>query len=789
MTNDSEVDKSPTNSCEEEVVLRHELPVLYSNELYGSNYRNNVSGTPKTETPCETQLHRKSDLNNPHSTHFNRVTQCNPNTDQSPKIVQENRTYGQWKSRNNPLFKNQSPDMVSDLGKRLENNGPRIVQREKIITATDEEIVRHWGYDEETFPGEAISAFSSPLQPRLEPPREGIQPQPIGPCQVGMAPSFGYESSRRKEQSGFCQSYSNNENSYRTELQHEPYPPNAYRGEWRAESQPSELGQNGHRKKSPPLEVCQPVMYPNYSHTDNSHRQESRRLCQPMTNYGLENSFGMQAQPHGSCHTSNWNHRNSHRMEPSPQGPFRHPMASPNGTYESSKRAQCCEGHGCCSQPPTDKTQHRGANKVIPPHGTPNRDFCCRNSTVPKPVFSERRSDKKKELSLKKLYRIVWLQNEQLAILQKQIDRLTERLNSERGDGKSVGTSEQGTGPARTATASVGVMTSFVNLNWNTSSTKATKNAPEISSAGCSSEEVSEDEMRTEKPQVEKQAFRPDREESFTLQGLEIPVIPEPAASPQTSLHLNMKEYRDSSSSSSDEDEEISESSEGEEDLPPVGWTFYDSVVGQVNNMLTKSNNGVATNVDDGGLNDVRNATFDQLRCLGISFIADADNQSQKRVTFDRSFYQPKSGTANHHKPTNMADSDTSMRINALAMKYLTGGTQSPNGKGDRMQGMALCNVANCNNNLSFATLRYLERYQLAPAIQTHSSPSKQNELAKELNYEDHRRGEMSKPKTKKKYRNSEKRHHQEASLPSSKILDITAIKQQPKLLPKKMAR
>nr|CAD7407760.1 unnamed protein product [Timema poppensis] len=239
--------------------------------------------------------------------------------------------------------------------------------------------------------------------------------------------------------------------------------------------------------------------------------------------------------------------------------------------------------------------------------------------------------------------------------------------------------------------------------------------------------------------------------ESLTLQGTDLPTVPELDPSPVGSIHVDMAEYRDSS----DDDADTADHSERHDGQCAnnlqenvVGWTFYNNVVGQVNKLLEcsapqerppqGSSEGPATP------ESVRQATMEQLRRMGISLYeqegaeqgqvsakskihtsgcsvsyAQAVGEMGNRVTFDSVFY-PRVGVMAVN--TESGESDSSLRINALALKYLkdeqlsefarlSAGTEAP----DRLKDVTVYNLATQTTNLSFATMGYLKRYHLLP--------------------------------------------------------------------------
>lgn len=121
-------------------------------------------------------------------------------------------------------------------------------------------------------------------------------------------------------------------------------------------------------------------------------------------------------------------------------------------------------------------------------------------------------------------------------------------------------------------------------------------------------------------------------EESMVLNSGELEINERPPPSPEPSIHVEMQEY------SSDEESD-KHGGEVDKQTPKVGWTFYNNVLGQVNQIL--QNSPIARNLKDkttekeNVMEDMKNkatadrtvkmATMEQLRQLGISFVENND--------------------------------------------------------------------------------------------------------------------------------------------------------------------
>ncbi|XP_043476200.1 uncharacterized protein LOC122507516 [Leptopilina heterotoma] len=257
--------------------------------------------------------------------------------------------------------------------------------------------------------------------------------------------------------------------------------------------------------------------------------------------------------------------------------------------------------------------------------------------------------------------------------------------------------------------------------------------------------------------------------------------------SPAPSIHIDMQDF------SSEEGSVLTKRT------PRVGWTFYNNVLGQVNHILQNSplqdphqdpRNKKAPQLqelDNNLLIDtVKAATMDQLTKLGISF---ADNEREananKKVTFDTSYYSRLNPEINMVQGSSiMTETSTSMHMKALAMKYLKeeqiSDAVQQKQKRDALSNLMVSNVQG-TTNMSFATMRYLQRYQLLPE----SMNGLVEDEGKE-NFQAHDIGKNREAMPQKPRINLPSRPAiAPVTRPNcpSKILDISTLKQQPKLL------
>ncbi|XP_050423421.1 SCL-interrupting locus protein homolog isoform X2 [Adelges cooleyi] len=227
----------------------------------------------------------------------------------------------------------------------------------------------------------------------------------------------------------------------------------------------------------------------------------------------------------------------------------------------------------------------------------------------------------------------------------------------------------------------------------------------------------------SKKEKIEK-AYSIHSDESFELNENDVQVVEAPI-SPEQSIHIEMK------SSSSDDDCSNSENEDENEKKIEVGWTMYNNILGQVNDLLKDKN-------------EPKSDAVKPVEHVQPPIIT-------KPMNFEsyKHFMLPKNG-----------EIDSSLQMQALAMQYL-----SPEQavKFDINQHLVPATQPNLKsaNNFSFATLQYMERYQLI---------NPQNNYTPVIH-------KLSSGSSNKKKKSSRKNKAQ------SKILNVTELKQQPKLL------
>ncbi|XP_011687997.1 PREDICTED: uncharacterized protein LOC105450066 isoform X2 [Wasmannia auropunctata] len=212
--------------------------------------------------------------------------------------------------------------------------------------------------------------------------------------------------------------------------------------------------------------------------------------------------------------------------------------------------------------------------------------------------------------------------------------------------------------------------------------------------------------------------------DSMILSGGDLRINERPPPTPEPSIHVEMQEY------TSDEE------SEGKlRHTPKIGWTFYKNVLGQINEILQNSDvtsdedqnhakavcNTEQENDTETTSNPVKEATFEQIRKLGISLENNEHGEfnGNKTLNFDSSFYPRLDRQANMTYASSVVnETNESIHMKALALKYLSD-EQLANiacHKQESSKHFMLSNMQRTmDRNVSLATMRYLERYQLLP--------------------------------------------------------------------------
>ncbi|XP_053997189.1 uncharacterized protein LOC128886382 [Hylaeus anthracinus] len=274
-------------------------------------------------------------------------------------------------------------------------------------------------------------------------------------------------------------------------------------------------------------------------------------------------------------------------------------------------------------------------------------------------------------------------------------------------------------------------------------------------------------------------------EYSMILNGGDLRINERPPPTPEPSIHIEMQEY-----SSDDDSEKVKRSSK-------VGWTFYNNVLGQVNHLLQnscviddqqqdkkKENQNEKDESENRALDTVKVATLEQLKKLGISLSENPEHKelnNSNKMAFDLSFYPRLDYQANMTQTSAVNETNTSMHMKALALKYLSD-EQLAELAVQRQGATSVKHLMVSNvqgTNMSFATMRYLERYQLLPGknnIPTEDISKVHVEAPPKVDLK------FANPKNSPVVQRYPFSQTPRTTCPS-KILDISTLKQQPKLL------
>ncbi|KAJ8734220.1 hypothetical protein PYW07_014771 [Mythimna separata] len=355
-------------------------------------------------------------------------------------------------------------------------------------------------------------------------------------------------------------------------------------------------------------------------------------------------------------------------------------------------------------------------------------------------------SKEKREPTVSDVFKIIKLQNEQLQLLQEKVD-------------KFISASQQPQPPAQIHTTehvaietvgkeqhkiSIGVMTSFEMVRTSTVINKEILKTNDNAQIQCNRSQISIKEVlskgqspnpnfldgiapvgETMRAEFEAQGNAATNclpgptgvnEEKtlneLSLYNVHIDNATTPLMSPEQSLYLDIRDYSDSEA--------------GSDDQSNVGWTYYNKVMTHVNGMLQDSDMPSSASA-------LYKNTRQQMQTVQMQI--DKTNVSvTKRVKFG-------DDPLGLHQPHIYASTDTSLKMNQLAAKYLKNGppVAAPQRLAPR--------PAPAPIDMSFATRNYMERHKLLQGIPPSSS---------------------SKPATP-------------GEMP--RFLDITALKQQPKFL------
>ncbi|XP_013183451.2 uncharacterized protein LOC106129438 [Amyelois transitella] len=335
----------------------------------------------------------------------------------------------------------------------------------------------------------------------------------------------------------------------------------------------------------------------------------------------------------------------------------------------------------------------------------------------------------KREPTVADLFKIIKLQNEQLQLLQEKVDKFISSSNPTSSIPiQSYTTEHVALETNREHKISIGVMTSFEMVRTSTVINKEVVQQTENSQIQCNKSQLSIKEIVSKNPvnlnfldgiapvgnNLKNKIINGNYEEKtlneMSLYNIQVDNATTPLMSPEQTLYLDVRDY--------------SESDPGSDDQSNIGWTYYNKVMTHVNGML-----------QDSDMPSSASALYRNTRQQCLQMQIDKTNLSvTKRVKFGDDplgIHQPHIYTAT---------TDTSMKMNQLAAKYLKGAS-APSPAPAPQPVAAKTSVP---NDMSFATRNYMERHKLLQGVS----------------------GFPKEPPTE---------------IP--RFLDITALKQQPKLL------
>ncbi|XP_021187817.3 uncharacterized protein LOC110374439 [Helicoverpa armigera] len=359
-------------------------------------------------------------------------------------------------------------------------------------------------------------------------------------------------------------------------------------------------------------------------------------------------------------------------------------------------------------------------------------------------------SKEKREPTVSDLFKIIKLQNEQLQLLQEKVDKFISSSQQTQVPAQSHLTNHVAieTVGKEQHKISIGVMTSFEMVRTSTVINKEVVKTNENAQIQCNRSQISIKEVvskgQTANPnfldgiapvgETMRAEFEAEgnalvnaaqnggvlqpagmNEEKtlneMSLYDVQIDNATTPLMSPEQSLYLDIRDYSDSDT--------------GSDDQSNVGWTYYNKVMTHVNGMLQDSDMPSSASA-------LYRNTRQQMQTVQMQI--DKTNVSvTKRVKFG-------DDPLGLHQPHIYASTDTSLKMNQLAAKYLKNGppVAAP-------QRPAVASRPPMPIDMSFATKNYMERHKLLQGVQPPPKSTSPSEMPR--------------------------------------FLDITALKQQPKFL------
>lgn len=348
----------------------------------------------------------------------------------------------------------------------------------------------------------------------------------------------------------------------------------------------------------------------------------------------------------------------------------------------------------------------------------------------------------KREPTVSDLFKIIKLQNEQLQLLQEKVDKFISVNQQTNNSPLHNCISEQvaiETVSNEQHKISIGVMTSFEMVRTSTIVNKEVIKSSENAQIQCNRSQISIKELlsQTQAPNLNfldgiptagknisevehigcvlgHNAVQPPNEEKtlneLSLYNVQVENAITPLMSPEQSLYLDVRDYSESEES---------------DDQSNVGWTYYNKVMTHVNGVLQDSDMPSSASAMHRNMKQQMQTVQMQIDKTNVSVT--------KRVKFG-------DDPLGIHQPhIYAASSDTSLKMNQLAAKYLK--TASPVPEKQRTTPRPITTPI----DVSFATRNYMERHKLLQSAPISSKPQIPPEMPR--------------------------------------FLDITALKQQPKLL------
>ncbi|XP_022900629.2 uncharacterized protein [Onthophagus taurus] len=348
------------------------------------------------------------------------------------------------------------------------------------------------------------------------------------------------------------------------------------------------------------------------------------------------------------------------------------------------------------------------------------------------------KSDKDDEPTTRDLLKVIQQQNEQILLLQKQVACLLEsNQNRKQIEPPPINTNDDDLykkpkkGPV--SKIAIDVMTSF-EVSFRPQNQNQPRNKLREIEDSLKIEEIIDEGPKNILDgikKIDKNKFDMGEDDEEVSLCLREPLkVVERCPSPEQSVHVEMQDY------SSDEED-------AESDL---GWTLYNNIMGQVNNIfknaetnpkeLPQSNKGVKE-IKDKTLRRVKEATMKHLKNIGVNLpLIDEKDVSKNTTTSD-----------------DFSESDVSFAVKQLLMKYLPD-EQLAKLSNNKKQADLAENTIKRRPEFSFATIQYMKKYNLLALSGEVLDGNPQN---------------LRQPSSK--------------DAKNQKILDVTALKQQPKLL------